>query len=207
MTTPVQQRRRGLALEVSLVIGLITALASPLIYAPGAHDLTEPQVQDGLHITQTVSAEVDASPEAFSRWLNGARLEDILPGSGIVPRVVGTRPVAGVWGKPGAQRRVLLADGTSVREEITANDPPTYFAYKVWGMSGPGGKLIRYIRGEFFISEAPGSRTRVEWRYSFKPRSPLAWPYVTLFSSFGFRPFLKTGLAAIKTGAEAGPIS
>jgi hypothetical protein len=185
-----------------IALSTLLVLVSPFIFSPGADDRSEPEVEEGLHVTQVVIAEVDATPETFSRWLNSARLEDILPGSDMVPRVVGTEPIQGIWGRPGAQRRVLLADGSSVIEEIETNDPPGYFAYKVWGMSGPSGRLIQYVRGEFFISQAPDGRTRVEWRYSFKPRSPLGMAYVALFSSFGFRPFLESGVSAIKRGAE-----
>lgn len=187
---------------ISSAIALIGLLVAPLIFAPGATDKSEPAVEEGTHVTLSVSRTVDVPIDTFRAWLDGAALEDILPGSTMIPAVTGTELLAGTWGTPGATRRVLLADGSDALEAITANDWPGYFAYKVWAMAGPGQRLIRYIRGEFLLSPTQDGRTHVEWRYSFRPRTPLAYLHVSAFASLGFKPFLDSGIDAIKQQAE-----
>lgn len=146
---------------------------------------------------------MDEPIDTFRIWLDGAALEDILPGSSLIPAVTGTELLDRTWGEPGARRRVILADGSHALEAITANGRPGYFAYKVWVKVGPGQRLIRYIRGEFLLSPTQDGRTHVESRYSFRPRIPLACLHVSAFSSLGFKPFLDNGIDAIKQQAEA----
>lgn len=189
------------AILPALILALF--LAAPFIYAPGLNNQSAPQLLAGTHITQIVTRTIDTPIDDFYTWFSNASLEDILPGSPMVPRVTGTELIAGTWGEVGAKRKVLLADGSTALEQIIANDPPKYFSYKVWSTGGLGQRLIRYIRGEFFLKPTSDGKTHIEWRYSFKPRSPLAYPHLTLFANLGFQPFLVSGIEAIKSGGEA----
>ena len=207
MTTPekntISHGRRYLraGLCLAAAAGLAFLVVAPFLAAPG-RDNAEPAIEEGAHVTEVVIRTLDVPIARFHAWFIQAKLEDILPGSAMIPRVVGSELIDGNWGEVGARRRVLLQGGGSALEQITANDVPRYFAYKVWAIGGPGERLIRYIRGEFFVTPLPGDRTRVEWRYSFKPRTPLAQPYVSAFASLGFKPFLVSGIEAIKAAAE-----
>lgn len=181
---------------------LVVFLVVPFVHAPGAGQIAEPGVEEGGYVTQIVVRTVNLPIGQFHEWFLDADLEDILPGSALIPRVVGTEMIDGTWGQVGARRRVLLHGGGSALEQITANNPPDYFAYRVWNIGGPGERLIRYIRGEFFVTSRPDGRTRVEWRYSLRPRTSLARPLVSAFASLGIQPFLESGIDAIKAGAE-----
>ncbi len=170
---------------------------------PPSSAIAPPPVEPGLHLTELVSGTVAAPLERLHPWLTNVALEDVLPGSALVPRVVGTEPLGGTWGEVGAARAVRLADGSRAFEAIAANDPPLRFAYTVWVTDGLPARLVRYVRGEFLFTAAAPSATKVEWRYSLRPRSGVATPLVAAYARFGIRPFLASGLAAIIARAEA----
>ena len=141
-------------------------------------------------------------------------LAQVFPwGSGPIPAVVGTSDQTGPWDVVGSARRVRLADGTSVVEEILASDPSdgaapsggrARFAYRVGGFSGPLAALTTAAFGEWtFIETAPG-RTEITWRYAFTPRSALmAAPLSALIALF-WRTYMRRGIENVRRLAEAG---
>lgn len=141
-------------------------------------------------------------------------LAQVFPrGSGPIPAVVGTSDQTGPWDVVGSARRVRLADGTSVREEILASEPcdgaapsggRARFAYRVGGFSGPLAALTTAAFGEWtFVETAPG-RTLITWRYTFVPRSALmAAPLSALIALF-WRTYMRRGIENVRRLAEAG---
>ena len=168
-----------------------------------AADGAAPEVDDGPHVVCEVEATVRRSLADFDRWFSDVKLETILEGRGAIPRVVGSELVSGVWGDPGARRRVRMADGTQVLEEILLNARPDHFAYVVWDFPGPVGACARYARGDFRMMATDGETTHVRWRYAFRPRNPLAALLLRPVVAWRFRPFMQAGIAAIRREAEA----
>jgi len=129
-----------------------------------------------LHeVAVTREALIPGAPEAVFAFIAA---EDVLPkvltGYGPLPAVVRTSGNTGGWDQPGSARRIHLADGTTVREQVTHYSPPGHFAYRVWEFGNP---IIRTLaseaRGEWIFTDAPGG-TRVTWTYTFTARNGLA---------------------------------
>lgn len=100
-------------------------------------------------------------------------LPKVLTGYGPLPAVVKTSEVSGPWDVPGSARIVHLADGTTVREQITKFSSPREFAYRVFEFGNPiVGALATGARGEWTFSEAPGG-TQVKWTYTFSAKNGL----------------------------------
>ena len=112
------------------------------------------------------------TPEAVFNFIAA---EDVLPkvltGYGPLPAVVKTSENTGPWTEVGSARKILLADNTTVREQLTHYEPSKRFAYKVWEFGNP---LVRALatgaRGEWIFSAAPEG-TLVTWTYTFTAKN------------------------------------
>jgi len=141
-------------------------------------------------------------------------LAQVFPkGSGPIPAVVGTSDQMGPWDVVGSARRVRLADGTSVREEILASEPcdgaapregRARFAYRVDGFTGPLSALTTAAFGEWTFVEAAPDRTEITWRYSFVPRSALMAPPLSLLIALFWRTYMRRGIENLRRLGEAG---
>lgn len=125
-------------------------------------------------VSITRRAMIPGQPNAVFAFIAA---EDVLPkvltGYGPLPAVVGTSGNTGPWDTPGSTRLIHLADGSTVREQVTHFDSPGYFAYKVWEFGNP---IIRSLaneaRGEWTFKAAPGG-TQVNWTYTFTAKNAL----------------------------------
>jgi Polyketide cyclase / dehydrase and lipid transport len=100
-------------------------------------------------------------------------LPKVLTGYGPLPAVVRTSEISGPWDVPGSSRIVHLADGTTVREQVTHFSSPTGFAYRIFEFGNPiVGALATGARGEWTFSEDPGG-TKVRWTYTFLAKNGL----------------------------------
>jgi hypothetical protein len=67
---------------------------------------------------------------------------------------------------------VELADGSEVREAITAYEAPSHFAYRLEGFTGPLRMLVERADGDWwFTPAAGGAGTSIRWTYVFAPRA------------------------------------
>jgi hypothetical protein len=173
---------------------------SDLPTADAAHP--RPALRAGHHVCSDVFIEIAVPIETLEPWFRAVPLEQILPGHGSIPATTGSRPAIGVWNDPGARRRVLMADGSSVLEEVLARDVPDYFTYLVWGFKPPLGLLVRYGRGEFFFTAQGPNTTRLGWAYHFAPRTILAVPLLALIVRRVFKPFMQACIGTIRDVAE-----
>jgi hypothetical protein len=128
----------------------------------------------------TRQAILPGTPDQVFQFITA---EDVLPkiltGFGPLPAVVRTSENTSPWDRPGSARLIHLADGSTVREQLTDYDRPRFFAYRVWAVENP---IVRRLaveaRGEWtFAAEASG--TRVTWTYTFTARN--RWAAVPLF--------------------------
>lgn len=120
--------------------------------------------------------------------------EDVLPkvltGYGPLPAVVRTSEHTGAWDKPGSARIVHLADGNTVREQLTAHSVPGHFRYRVWDFSD---KIIRSLAtgaiGEWtFVSHEKG--TLVTWTYTFSATNAAAAIPLSLIAKLFWRGYM-----------------
>lgn len=125
-------------------------------------------------VSVTRRAVIPGAPDAVFAFIAA---EDVLPkvltGYGPLPAVVSTSGNTGPWDTPGSARVIHLADGSTVREQVTHFDKPGYFAYRVWEFGNP---IIRSLateaRGEWTFAAAPGG-TQVNWTYTFTAKNGL----------------------------------
>jgi hypothetical protein len=126
----------------------------------------------------TRTALIPGTPEQVFAFITA---EDVLPklltGYGPLPAVACTSEHTGAWTVPGSARLIHLADGSTVREQLTHHAAPRRFAYRVWAFGNP---IIRALatqaRGEWAFASDPAG-TRVSWTYTFNARNAAtAWP-------------------------------
>lgn len=122
---------------------------------------------------------------------------------GPIPAVRGTEGAPpGPWGYVGFRRTVRMADGGSVREELTRVDRPTAFGYTLDEVSGPMKLLASRVQGLWTFDPADGG-TRVTWEWIVHPASAVAAPLLPVFAMF-WRQFAKRSLENIAGLMPAG---
>jgi hypothetical protein len=126
-------------------------------------------------------------------------LTTIFRGMAPLPAVSGVEDQIGRWDAVGQTRTVRLADGSSLREELTAFDSPTHFAYTIDDLTGPLRHLVRGMKGAWWFEEEPGNdgspTTAIRWRYAFLPRSAMARPFAWVIVRLFWRRYMARALA------------
>lgn len=136
---------------------------------------TQEGTMPSYEVSITRQAVIPGTPEAVFKFITA---EDVLPkvltGYGPLPAVVKTSGNTGPWTVPGSARVNHLADGSTVREQVTRYEPSTRFAYRLWEFGNP---IINAIatgaRGDWTFSPAPGG-TLVTWTYTFTAKNAAA---------------------------------
>jgi hypothetical protein len=131
-------------------------------------------------------------------------LTRIFTGLGPLPAVVGRHGQTGSWQRVGATRIVELSNGSEVREEITAHEPPRYFAYRVGPFAGPLGRLADHADGDWRFAELGAGLTGIRWRYAFALRSPVARPLVIAAWRAYARRVLRRAIAEVEAATPPG---
>ena len=163
-------------------------------------------------IPTTIDRTVEAPRSPLFDWFVQVELPRILLGYGPIPAIVATTGQTGYWWQPGSSRTVRQADGNTAREEVTACEAPSFFAYRVKDFTSPLiGPLVDHATGEWWFTDAPAMAngrpvTRLVWRYTFILRSEEAAfeprPILELWSGF-----MRVALDAIKTLGEREAVS
>ena len=99
---------------------------------------------------------------------------------GPIPPIRGVEGQDGDWGTVGQTRTIRMADGNSMREELTHADPPNAFGYTITEVTGPLKPLAARVEG-MWTFEAAGTGTRITWRWRVQPASPLVRPLMPVF--------------------------
>ncbi len=108
--------------------------------------------------------------EAFDR-LMGARLPEIFR-----RRYAAFPPVKEVidepddWGAAGQTRRILLADGGSVRETLASVDRPHGYAYQLDELHGPLRPFVSTVDGVWSVIPE-GTGARISWAWTLHPKA------------------------------------
>lgn len=87
--------------------------------------------------------------------------------------IAAVRDQAGGWDTAGQTRTIVLADGATMKETLTAIDAPSSFSYEITPLSGPLKLLIGHVAGRWSFSPA-GTGTRVTWSWDVTPTSQAA---------------------------------
>ena len=140
-------------------------------------------------------------------------LTTIFRGMGPLPAVSGVEDQVGDWDAVGQTRTVRLADGSSLREELTAFDPPAHFAYTIDRLTGALRHLVHGMKGAWWFEEGSGDdgspTTAIRWRYAFQPRNafarPLAVGIIRLFWQRYMVRALALGIEQVEHRTDASP--
>lgn len=133
-------------------------------------------------------------------------LSSIFTGYGPLPAVSGTENQTGKWDGAGQTRTVLLSDGSSAQEALTAYQYPAYFAYTVKGFTGVLRFLAKEARGEWWFEHEPATQsTAISWKYEFISRSPILEPIVCFITQRLWRGYMNKALRLSKAQVEAIP--
>jgi len=90
-----------------------------------------------------------------------------------IPPISAVRDQEGVWGSVGQTRTIVLADGATMREELTSLERPDGFGYRITGITGVMKALVGAVDGRWsFEPDGPG--TRVTWQWTVRPASRAA---------------------------------
>lgn len=134
--------------------------------------------------------------------------EDVLPkiltGYGMVPGVAFTSDVSGPWDGSGSQRIVHLADGSTVEEELTRYDRPSYFSYRVSKPSFALKHLMTEARGEFWFEVAEAG-TKVKWTYTFRAKNRFTKLPLMLFVKSQWKGYMDVCVANIVANYTSTP--
>lgn len=99
-------------------------------------------------------------PEVFSR----RRLA--------IPPIKGVRDQVGDWGSVGQTRTILLADGGTMLETLTAVERARSFDYTITAVTGAMKPLVAKAAGRWAF-EAAGTGTPITWARELTPTSPI----------------------------------
>ena len=119
----------------------------------------------------TIAATANAPIEKAFKTIVPIDLPSIMPGYGPLPAVTGVESQIGDWNGIGQTRTIRLADNSTAREAMTLYEAPHRFGYTVSEWSGALRFLAREAKGEWEFSEISPTQTRIEWNYTFAPRS------------------------------------
>ncbi len=151
----------------------------------------------------TVEARVEADRASCFLYIVPIDLASIFTGYGPLPAVTGTRNQSGGWNAPEQTRTVLLSDGSTAQELLTAYQQPRYFSYTVSAFSGVLRLLVASANGEWwFETDQPATATLVKWRYAFNARSAWAAPLVWFITTLLWRGYMRKALRLAKAQLE-----
>lgn len=129
-------------------------------------------------VTARVSRRLTDPPERVFERLVPIDLSTIIKRWGPLPGVAGVRDQTGEWDHVGASRTVMLEDGSTAREELTAFNPPHHFGYTLT-FGSPTSLLAPEAAGTWWMWPAEGGGTELEWAWAIAPRRG-AGPFVEL---------------------------
>lgn len=85
-----------------------------------------------------------------------------------IPPIRAVRDQAGPWIAPGQTRTICLADGGTMREELTAVERPGRFTYAIDAITGPMKPLVASLDGVWTFEPA-GTGVRITWAWTVRP--------------------------------------
>jgi uncharacterized protein YndB with AHSA1/START domain len=149
-------------------------------------------------ITARASRHLPQPPERVFEYVLPVDLSTVIKRWGPLPGVKGTRDQTGEWDHVGATRTVLLEDGSSSREELTAYNPPHHFGYTL-KLGPPTSVLASEAAGTWWFRPTDDGGTEIEWAWALAPQPGLG-PVISGVLAPMWERYADQALAAI--GAE-----
>lgn len=97
----------------------------------------------------------------------------------------------GFFVEPGKSRTLENSDGSTVRETITALDPPRSLDYTITELTNSFRHLTSGASAGFRFVPVEENTTCVTWRYSWHARSASALLPLGLIARLAFRPYMR----------------
>ena len=114
-----------------------------------------------------------------------------------IPPVRGVRDQDGEWGRVGQTRTVLLADGGTMREELTRVEAGREFGYRIDGVTGPMKALVSSVEGRWAFAPA-GTGVRITWAWTVHPAHAFVAPALPVFG-WMWRGYARQALERLET--------
>jgi hypothetical protein len=151
----------------------------------------------------TAYASLVASASRTQTWNTATPLTPVgyYPKSGLLPAVTEVRNQTGKWDVPGQTRQLMLSDGGWVVEQTTNVEPFGFFAYNLTEFQKIFGQLVDHARAEWTFSEVEAG-TRIDWKYTFFPKSAGARPVLASIVKLLWGPYMKKVLPRIVAEVE-----
>lgn len=153
-------------------------------------------------ISTGAATAIEAPARAVFDIARGSEVPAIVKAHGGLPGVLKVEPHEGSWSAVGQRRLLRLSDGTSLVEELTEFEDGARFAYVASGFTGPFGALVAEARGEWRVEATGPGTSRLEWRYVFTPKGPVAAAAVLFIARVIWPGYIRAALARIKARAE-----
>lgn len=131
-----------------------------------------------LHVERSRAYPVTVE-HAYEAVLSAPLAEVFSARYGPLPPIRTVRDQEGVWGTVGQTRTIVLADGGTMREELTRVEPHREFAYRITDVTGPMKPLVASVEGRWAFAPA-GTGARVTWSWTVHP-APYAGLAMPLF--------------------------
>jgi hypothetical protein len=112
---------------------------------------------------------------------------------GVFPAIDGVRGQEGAWSTTGQTRTVLLADGSTIDERLTAVTPGKSFGYALTNITGAFRLLVSTIDGRWDFAPAPGGGSTVTWSWRLHPRNAATLPALLVVGAL-WRPYARKAL-------------
>jgi hypothetical protein len=170
-----QRKHLGLVLLVA-----ISAIEAPVVSAqtcelpPGFVDSPHPEIAPVEElVSHTEEVTIERSMAVLQYSAARTPLEQGIDRTSGLPSVTGTHRLTEVkFPEPGARRLICLSDGSTVVEQVLANEQgadSTRYRYVLWNYTSPKFPAISYAIGEIVRSAVSDTRTSVRWTFSFQP--------------------------------------
>lgn len=95
-----------------------------------------------------------------------------------------------------------MSDGSSVKETLTHYAENESVAYIIDAFKGPLGKLVTHSTGEWRFNANSTHETRVEWTFTFHPKSGFTAPIVGFIAKQLWPGYAGAALRRVKELAE-----
>lgn len=149
-----------------------------------------------VHLSE--SRTVPLTPaDAFARTISMPLAELFTSRSGPIPPISETREQPVTWNTVGQSRLIVLADGGTMRETLTAVDPPHSFGYDITDLTGAFKLLVSSASGRWAF-DPDGTGCRVTWSWTVHPRGPIGQLAMPVFGWF-WRGYARTALSQLES--------
>lgn len=99
-----------------------------------------------------------------------------------IPPIVAVRDQDGPWVTAGQTRTIVLADGGTMREQLTAVEAPARFTYRISDITGPMKPLVSSVGGAWTF-EPVGTGVRIAWTWTVSPAGRLGTVAMPVFGA------------------------